>query len=479
LAPRIIESIAITDPVADPEIAVDETFTFEITATTAGAGTGYYDLYFEYDNGTNQAEWFSIPEADGGLTCPAPNPVYVIIEQENGLVNSKTVTGKVADTYYIRGHSVDYNDMEAEDYTDVQLVTVTAGGYEFLCTGSGGATTGGTADLAWTGDYVKAGSGGAITSGLAALFISFILAATGGAATDGTAEYLVGHDYAGAGGGTSSGIATVLYQYDYAKTGAGGATTGGAGTVSWTADFVEAGSGGAATNGSAGIAWTADYTETGSGGATTGGAADVVMPEGYEFLCTGAGGAATSGAAGLEFDYVLGASGGAVASGSADAQYGHVYATSGGATASGGADYKQVWTVTALGGGTTSGAAEYSIGHNWTASGSATTSGAADVIFGHVYAGVGGAQTSGEASVEVIAYEFEHIASGGVTTSGVALHVRYLDGGTGTDHQYKSAYRLRDSESADRGGIWHSNKFCNIESTARKRDWQSSYRAKE
>jgi len=479
LAPRIIESIAITDPVADPEIAVDETFTFEITATTSGSGTGYYDLYFEYDNGTNQAEWFSIPASGGGLTCPAPNPIFVTIEQENGLVNSKTVTGKVADTYYIRGRSIDYNDLEAEDYTDVQVVTVSAGGYEFLCTGSGGATTGGTATIAWTGDYVKAGSGGAITSGLAALFFGFILAATGGAATDGTAGFLVGHNYAGAGGGTSSGSATVLYQYDYAETGAGGAATDGAGTVSWTADFIEASSGGAITDGNADLAWTADYTETGSGGATTGGAADVVMPEGYEFLCTGTGGAATSGAAGFEFDYVLSTSGGAVASGSADAEYGHVYATLGGATASGGADYNQVWTVTATGGGTTSGAAEYSVGHNWIASGSATISGAADLVFGYIYVGVGGAQTSGEAGVEVIAYEFEHIASGGAITGGTALHVRYLAGGTGVDHQYKSAYRLRDSESADRGGIWHSNKFCNIESTARKRDWQSSYRAKE
>ena len=62
----------------------------------------------------------------------------------------------------------------------------------------------------------------------------------------------------------------------------------------------------------------------------------------------------------------------------------------------------------------------------------------------------------------IIAYEFEHIASGGAMTSGVALHVRYLDGGTGVDHQYRSADRLRDSESA-----------------ARKRDWQSSYRVKE
>jgi len=322
-----IVSIAITDPVADPEIAVDETFTFEVTATMSDSSAAIYEQYFEYDNGTNQAEWFSIPAAGGGLTCPAPNPVTAVWEQGTGNVNSKTVTGKVADTYYIRGRTIEDPPLGAESFTDVQLVTVSAGG--------------------------------------------------------------------------------------------------------------------------------------------------------YEFLCTGAGGAATSGAAGFEFDYVLGTSGGAVANGSADVEYGHVYATSGGATASGGADYKQAWTVAATGGGTTSGAAEYSVGHNWTASGSATTSGAADVIFGHVYAGVGGAQTSGEASVEVIAYEFEHIASGGATTSGVALHVRYLDGGTGTDHQYKSAYRLRDSESADRGGIWHSNKFCNIESTARKRDWQSSYRAKE
>jgi len=373
----IVVSIAITDPIADPEIAVDGTFTFEVTATMSDSTLGFFDLYFEYDNGTNQANWYSIPASGGGLTCPAPNPVNAVWNQETGNVNSKTVTGKVADTYYIRGRSVDAPPApEVENFTDVQVVTVTAGGYEFLCTGSGGATTGGIADLAWTGDYIKAGSGGAITSGLAALLFSFILAATGGAATDGTAGYHVGHDYAGVGGGTSGGIATVLYQYDYAKAGVGGATTGGAGTVSWTADYIETGSGGAATSGSASLEWSADYTEAGSGGATTGGAADVVMPEGYEFLCTGAGGAATSGAAGLEFDYVLGTSGGAM-------------------------------------------------------------------------------------------------------TSGAALHVRYLDGGTGVDHQYKSAYRLKNSESADRGGIWHSNKFCNIESTARKRDWQSSYRAKE
>jgi len=90
--------------------------------------------------------------------------------------------------------------------------------------------------------------------------------------------------------------------------------------------------------------------------------------------------------------------------------------------------------------------------------------------------GAGGAATSGAAGLE---FDYVLGTSGGAMTSGAALHVRYLDGGTGVDHQYKSAYRLKNSESADRGGIWHSNKFCNIESTARKRDWQSSYRAKE
>jgi len=190
----LVVSIAITDPTADPEIAVDGTFTFETTVTMSDGGYGLYDLYFEYDNGTNQANWYSIPASGGGLTCPGPNPVAVVVEGGAGYVNSKTVTGKVADTYYIRGRTVDNKPLDVEHFSGTQIVTVSAGGYEFLCTGSGGATTGGTATVAWTGDYIKAGSGGAITSGLAALFISFILAATGGAATDGTAGFLVGHD---------------------------------------------------------------------------------------------------------------------------------------------------------------------------------------------------------------------------------------------------------------------------------------------
>ena len=131
---RIVESLAITIPIADPNVAVDGTFTFEITVTMSGSGNGDFSLYFEYDDGTNQEIWYWIPASGGGLACPAPNPIAHITEDSDSIVRSKTITGLEVDTYYIRGRIVDWINLTEEKYTGVQVVTVSAGGYEFLCT---------------------------------------------------------------------------------------------------------------------------------------------------------------------------------------------------------------------------------------------------------------------------------------------------------------------------------------------------------
>ena len=125
---RIVESLAITNPLSDPAIAVDGTFTFEITVTMSGSGESFFDLSFEYDNGTNQVSWYVIPVSGGGLACPAPNPIFYITEDSDSIVRSKTITGKRIDTYYIRGCTNDWNNQSAQKYTDNQLVTVSEGG---------------------------------------------------------------------------------------------------------------------------------------------------------------------------------------------------------------------------------------------------------------------------------------------------------------------------------------------------------------
>lgn len=278
-------------------------------------------------------------------------------------------------------------------------------------TGSGGATSGGSAGV--TIALTAEGTGGATASGSAEFSaqspINDNFNGSGGATAGGSAAVSKALIAGGlTGGGTSGGSAS--FDKWLVATGSGGATASGVAEFSKTFGPSFTGSGGATASGS--VQFTVAFTSTGSGGATGSGTA--VLGPGH----VGTGGATSSGSAPFTKTLVVACSGGTSASGSATFTLSLTRTGTGGATASGSADFSTggAYSYTGQGGGTASGSATFSAAYTVPSSGGSSASGHASVD--HGYLGKGGGESSGSVEHNKI---LTFIGVGGALAAGFAL----------------------------------------------------------
>jgi len=118
---KIVDSVALDNPAADPAIGEGGTFTMDGTATLSSNHNADYDAHYQFDQGTGT--WIDIPSSGSQLTMSATNPATSIT---GTAIATETITAETgsADTYSVRIRTVDHVDGDAEDLSNTQTVTV-------------------------------------------------------------------------------------------------------------------------------------------------------------------------------------------------------------------------------------------------------------------------------------------------------------------------------------------------------------------
>lgn len=129
-----LNSITISDPVADPNVSESGTFAFELTpGFVGGGGVNAYTLRWQWDQGTGA--FVDIPASSAALTTGDTNPQT---DLTSTTPISITVTGVSAGTYNIRGASGDEGILSSSQEVTVAASgsNVTPGGGEFQLVGA-------------------------------------------------------------------------------------------------------------------------------------------------------------------------------------------------------------------------------------------------------------------------------------------------------------------------------------------------------